>query len=137
MREGAGSVSSAGIARTPETLLAGNPTVTVTVPGTAGPWATVGTNSAYGYGVGVRTAPAIISAASGIPFGPGEYLQIRYLSGTVNAGQDMASVTQAAYGSFPVNGGPGANSTVFPSKSVPTSEYPANLICLIGTFADS
>jgi PEP-CTERM motif len=64
-------------------------TVTVTVPGTAGPWLfNGGLNSSYQYTFFgyVPTGPTVVSTSDGFNFTAGDKLSITYISGLVSAG---------------------------------------------------
>ncbi len=122
--------------------------VIVTVPGTAGPWQWNATlNASYPYAEVIQaqglppatptTSPVIVSAASGIPFIPGDVITFNYLSGLVQGGYDFpwydangAPGSQPMYGAYNYGHSPGYYVPPVGGSQVYFME-------LVGTFADA
>jgi hypothetical protein len=133
-------ISGSGQAPTPPPPPPPQISVNRTVDGHAGPWQwTVGgLNSNYQYGINDQSAPTVISAKDGFDFTAGRVLNISYLSGLVSAEAGVFPFTDAkGYTSFPANKTSDPTTGFFPSLYINSSQYPANLTELVGTFADS
>ncbi len=115
-------------------------TLYTSVPGTAGPWnfASGGLNSAFPYGVGDQGNPVAVNAASGLSFGPGSALTVKYVNNFVSdAGTSSAGIDANGNPCCLVNNNLGSNGQPEPSYYVPSSQYPAYLAELIGVFTDA
>jgi hypothetical protein len=118
-------------------------TITTVVPGTAMPWHWgAGLNTTLHYGILDGSGPVIVDSSSGISFGAGEILSIRYLSGLTSAFGGSPTVDGNGYGPlapspfvFEASGGGGSTSTFFPSLYM--SPYPIYLNALVGAFTNA
>ncbi|HLM98541.1 MAG TPA: hypothetical protein VK335_04630 [Bryobacteraceae bacterium] len=113
-------------------------TISLTIQGNQGPW-DPSLNPSFDYGYHDNAKPAVVSAASNIPFKPGEAIKLAYVSGLVNVFPE---------GGFPytnANGNPKFttnNITIppcgkYPSYYMNPSTYPINAAELVGTFANN
>jgi hypothetical protein len=116
----------------------GSQSITVTVPSTAGPWAFGGAlNPGYAYGVNDQTPPVVVSSADGFSLGAGDSLVVTYLSGLTNCGGcSVPPVDGIGIVTAPTNNDLD-NGYYFPSKYIPSGQYPVNLMTLVGVFTDS
>jgi hypothetical protein len=111
-------------------------TADFTVSGLSGPWEQ-SANPSFGYGVGDNAPPTTITAANGYNFAAGGSFTITYLSGQVSAGSGFPLSDANGDPNFVVNGANGSSGQPAPSKYVSSSQYPAFLAELIGTWANS
>jgi hypothetical protein len=114
-------------------------TVTVTVPGTAGPWLfNGGLNSSYQYTFFgyVPTGPTVVSTSDGFNFTAGDKLSIQYISGLVSAGpNDWPYTDGLGTTSSDANGTYGY--ALPPSLYMNPALGPYHIGELVGTFANS
>jgi uncharacterized protein (TIGR03437 family) len=110
---------------------------TVTVNATQGPWLQ-SLNPSFNYGDGTNTAPAAVSASSGIPFNPGGTVTVAHVSGLVNVYPEGGFTATDANG----YSGDATDNTVlgngsYPSYFISSSSYPVYASEMIGTFANN
>jgi hypothetical protein len=112
--------------------------ITVTVDARRGPWDYVngGLNTLFQYGVGDQLPPVVISGTSGFDFSAGGSFTITYLNGLTNNDGSPPLYNANGDPSQPANDVGGGHGFT-PSKYLSSSDYPANIMVLIGTFADS
>lgn len=109
-------------------------TTSTTVDSTAGPWDPT-INSSLDYGQHNNSAPDAVS--SPFSFAAGGQFTITYDSGTVSAGFNFPDTDAKGDTGFLANNSLGNSGNPFPSAYVPSSQYPAYLMELIGAFASS
>ena len=110
--------------------------VTVTVDSQTGPWNySAGLNSTYTYGVGDFTSPVVIS--SGFDFSAGGTFTITALSGMTSPYGGTPYADAGGDTAYVANDTSGSSGNYFPSLYFNSSDYPAYLNELVGTFTDS
>ena len=110
----------------------------VNVNGKSGPWLPSINSPGYVYGVNDQVAPSVIDSSSGISFGVGNTITIEYIDGLTSAWSTGSNFANAnGHTTYVSNANSGSSGEVFPSYYIDSSEYPAYLMVLIGTFADS
>jgi len=112
---------------------------TITVNANQGPWEQ-SLNPSFNYGYGDNTAPAIVSAASGISFSPGGTVTVKYVSGQVNVfpeGGYPATDANGATAESPTNDTVVATYGNYPSFYMSPTSYPVYASELVGTFANN
>jgi type VI protein secretion system component Hcp len=124
----------------PITVTSADVQVTKAVSATQGPWVAVsaGLNSDFRYGDNGAQAPTVFSEADGIDFAAGQSLTISYVSGLTEIYPN--SIQSDANGDSsltPLNGNGVGEISGAPSQYFNSSDYPAYLGELVGTFADS
>jgi hypothetical protein len=109
--------------------------ISLTLQGNQGPWDPI-LNPSFDYGYHDNAKPAVVSAASNIPFKPGEAIKVAYVSGLVNVFPEGGFPNTSANGNtaYPTN------NFVFPPcgkyPSYYMSPYPVDAAELVGTFAN-
>jgi hypothetical protein len=108
----------------------------VTVSAKAKPWETT-VNPAYNYGIGGGAGPEVIEANEDMPFDAGDTITFTYVSGQTkfNGSAGWSPYDAAGVGGAG-NARKGSTQTYFPSYHIPSDQYPAWLMALVGTFAD-
>ena len=123
-------------------MFSGSPSVTVAVPGDAGPWISGPINTNYPYGINDEATPVVVDGATtGLTITPGNTLEIQYLSGVVSTqalgetdnGDDANGFANATY----LNDFSFGGTNHYPSFLVSPTDDPAYVGCLIGVFADA
>ena len=110
---------------------------TITVNANQGPWQQ-SLNPSFNYGYGDNTAPAIISAASGISFASGGTVTVKYVSGQVDVLPGQIPSTDAnGDTSDPTNNTVIPTYGDYPSFFMSPSSYPVYASELVGTFANN
>ena len=105
--------------------------ITVTVPSTARAW-DVGANSAFAFGIGDGTKPAV---ASGLELRAGMALKIT-AKGTTSAFRGGPSVGPGGQSDYIADDNPGSSGKFMPSRYVEPAQFPVKLNELIGVFVD-
>ena len=109
-------------------------TTNINVSGSQGPWEQ-SINPNLPYGTGDNQAPA--SASAGFDFAVGGVFTITYISGTTTNGLGSSSYDALGQTSYLANDNGGTSGDGFPSKNLPSSDYPVYLSEVVGAFADA